>query len=528
MSVYVSRANKALVLPASNQIATLFPEAVPLGNELRLLSHGLPEYVMLRRLGYNVPHPMALYYDWAMGTPFKTQKVTCCMMTANRRAYVLNDMGTGKTRCPLWSFDYLERAGLAKKMLVVAPLSTLNPVWMREVLETIPHRKAVVLHGDKRKRLSKLDEDADIYIINHHGLKVVYDELKTRRDIDVLCIDELAVYRNNSDRTKLMREFSKRFEWVWGMTGSPMPNEPTDVYYQAKIVTPHMAPARFTHARDMMMINVNPGGGMAIWRPKPDAVDTAFRMMQPSVRFTLDDVTELPECVYRTVDVEMSDKQTVIYKELANKMATWVDNETVTAVNAGAMMTKLLQVATGWVYVDEGRGAVGLDGAPREKVLREIIEGNSHKLIVFVPYRHAVDGLSKILGLNDPKNGVFPIDHALVHGDVPPKERDRIFHLFQNTNKYRVLLAHPACCHHGLTLTAADTIIWYCPPLSLEVYEQANARISRVGQKHRQQIIHLQATPVERKIYRLLQTKASVQDQLLGMFQEATMERLAA
>jgi SNF2 family DNA or RNA helicase len=142
---------------------------------------------------------------------------------------------------------------------------------------------------------------------------------------------------------------------------------------------------------------------------------------------------------------------------------------------------------------------------------------------VFVPYRHAVEGLSKILDLHDPKHNIFKIDHAMVHGDILPKERDKIFNLFQNTNKYRVLLAHPACCHHGLTLTAADTVIWYCPPLSYEVYEQANARISRVGQKHRQQVIHLQATPVERKIYRLLQSKEAVQDQLLAMFQEATM-----
>jgi hypothetical protein len=370
MSVYVSRANKALVVPNSTTIQTLFPDAFPLGNELSLLRHGLAEYVLLRRLGYTCPHPMALYYDWAGGTPFKVQKVTCCMMTANRRAYILNDMGTGKTRCPLWGWDYLHGNKLAGKMLVAAPLSTLNFVWMREVLETIPHRKAVVLHGTKKQRLAKLDSDADIFIINHDGIKVIYDELKARRDIDTLCIDELAVYRNSSDRTKLMREFSKRFEWVWGMTGSPMPNEPTDVYYQSKIVTPHTGPSRFTHARDMLMTNVNAGGGMAIWRPKPDAVDTAYRMMQPAVRFSLDDVAELPECVYRTIDVELSDKQFIVYKELASRMATMVNQQSITAVNAGAAMTKLLQVATGWVYFDEGRGTAVLDGAPREKLLR--------------------------------------------------------------------------------------------------------------------------------------------------------------
>jgi SNF2 family DNA or RNA helicase len=96
--------------------------------------------------------------------------------------------------------------------------------------------------------------------------------------------------------------------------------------------------------------------------------------------------------------------------------------------------------------------------------------------------------------------------------------------LFQNTDKYKVLLAHPQCLAHGLTLTAANTIIWYCPTASLELYEQANARIRRVGQEHKQQVLHLQGTPVERRMYQLLQRKQKVQDQFLKMLEEATQQ----
>jgi SNF2 family DNA or RNA helicase len=117
------------------------------------------------------------------------------------------------------------------------------------------------------------------------------------------------------------------------------------------------------------------------------------------------------------------------------------------------------------------------------------------------------------------------IEHAVVHGDVT--DRDTIFNLFQNTNKYKVLLAHPQCLAHGLTLTAADTIIWTCPTASLEIYEQANARIRRVGQMHKQQILHLQATPVEKRIYALLRNKQHVQDKLLELFEEATERKLS-
>jgi SNF2 family DNA or RNA helicase len=100
--------------------------------------------------------------------------------------------------------------------------------------------------------------------------------------------------------------------------------------------------------------------------------------------------------------------------------------------------------------------------------------------------------------------------------------RAHIFNLFQNTNSYRVIVAHPQCLAHGITLTAADTVIWFAPVTSLEIYDQANHRIRRVGQKHKQLILHLQSTPVEKKIYAMLQKKQRVQDQLLELFAEAS------
>jgi SNF2 family DNA or RNA helicase len=146
-------------------------------------------------------------------------------------------------------------------------------------------------------------------------------------------------------------------------------------------------------------------------------------------------------------------------------------------------------------------------------VLLEILEEAPQKVLVFVPYRHVLAGLSKLLISEK-------VDHAVVHGGTT--DRDQIFNLFQNTDKYKVLLAHPKCLAHGLTLTAASTIVWYSPTASLDLYEQANARIRRVGQVHKQQVLHLQGTPVEKKIYRLLQGKQRLQDKFLRMLEEGT------
>jgi SNF2 family DNA or RNA helicase len=181
-------------------------------------------------------------------------------------------------------------------------------------------------------------------------------------------------------------------------------------------------------------------------------------------------------------------------------------------------MNKLLQISGGFVYSTGGK-TVKLDVEPRREILVDLIQSASHKVLVFCPFRHMVAGLHELLG--DPKDADY-IDHAIIHGDVPDGQRNDIFDKFQNTDTYKAIIAHPGCMSHGLTLTAADTIIWYCPMPSFETYEQANARIRRIGQRHRQQIIHLQGTPVERKIYALLRKKASAQDMLLAMFEDAT------
>lgn len=523
MPVIVSKSTKQLVVPGSPAFYNLFPNAqmLPLDNRPGtmpdpgmyhyVVPHGLRECMLLKHLGYKVPNPMLTYYDWPGNKkPFAVQRATCAMLSSYPRSYVLNDMGTGKTRSALWTWDWLNKNGYAKKLLVVAPLSTLNFVWGREVFATLPHRKVAVLHGTKARRLEKLnDPTADIFIINHDGLKVIQPELAARDDIDCLVLDELAVYRNNSDRSKSMRKFSSRFTWVWGMTGRPMPNEPTDVWAQAKIITPHTVPKYFNQARDMLMTRVS----QFKFVPKPDAVETAFKMMQPQSRFALDDVVELPEMVIPPPrDVDLSAEQKKVYDKMMREFQVMVQEKVITALNAGAAMSKLLQVACGYVYTKKP-DYVTLDSTPRKEALLDIINSVERKVLVFIPFRHALAGISEFL--TEEK-----IDHEVVHGDT--RDRDQIFNLFQNTDKYKLLLAHPQCLAHGLTLTAASTIVWYSPTASLDLYEQANARIRRPGQTHKQQILHLQGTPVEKKLYRLLQNKQQIQDMLLLMFEEAT------
>lgn len=520
-SCIISRANKAILAPRTGQTENMFPETQVLSHneqDYLVVPHDLPRTVMLRALGYEVPNPMLCYYDWPGGKPFAVQRRTVDLMTTAARCYVLNSMGTGKTKATLWAWDYLNTNGFAGKLLVVATLSTLRFVWQAEAFATLPHRKVAILHGTKKQRLERLTEPADIYVINHDGIKTIMPELSQRTDIDTLCLDEAAVYRNNSERSKDMRKFAERFKIVWGLTGRPVPNEPTDVWGISKVVTPATSPKYFKQAQEMLMNKVN----NFKWVPKPEAIERAMQMLQPNVRFDLDDVVELPEVVSHTIDVPLTTLQAKVYKTLANEFKAEVGNGQVTAVNAAVAMGKLLQVAGGWVYAPPV-GAIPVfktsEPMPRHETLIDLINENERKVIVYVPYRHAIEGLSPILD-------AAGIEHAVVHGDI--SGRSEIFNQFQHTTKYKVLLAHPQCVAHGLTLTVADTIIWYLPITSLEIYEQANARITRIGQKHKQKVLHLQSTAVEKKIYALLRGKQKIQDTLLELLADATEQRMAA
>lgn len=480
---------------------------------MMIVRHGIDETKLLRNLGFEIPTPILSHYDWRGGDPFDTQKRTAALLTMNNRAYVLNGMGTGKTKAALWAWDYLYKRGEAKKLLVVAPLSTLNFTWGREIFQTLPGTKVQVLHGTRKKRLDRLaDTEADIYVVNHDGLNVIAADLEGRDDIDTLILDELAVYRNGTAaRTKVTRKVTARMKWAWGMTGSPTPNQPTDAWAQCTIITPHTVPKYFNRFRDATMHKVT----QFKYVPKHDALEHVLEVMQPAVRFTLDDVVELPDLVERTVEIEMGPKQAKVYKQMEEHAHTLIASKEITAMNAGAVLSKLLQISTGYVYTRE-KEIVSLDNDERLTALVDAVNSTDRKVIVFVPFVHALDAIAKRLTSEG-------YDVRTVFGGTAKGQREEAFNLFQNTDAVKVLVAHPQCMAHGLTLTAADTIIWFAPIPDLEIFEQANARIRRIGQKHKQQILMFSATKAEQRMYAKLRAKQRVQNMLLDLFAEATI-----
>jgi SNF2 family DNA or RNA helicase len=250
------------------------------------------------------------------------------------------------------------------------------------------------------------------------------------------------------------------------------------------------------------------------WVPRHDATTVVANYLQPSVCFQLDDVVELPEVVEEEVQVPQGLKQMKHYDNLKREAATMFDDGMVTAQNGGILFGKLLQVSCGYLYKGANQPYEVLDNGLRLEMMKSIIEGSDRKVIVFASFIHAATEISKYLTSEG-------IAHFTVTGSTPHHERTDIFHKFQSGTGREPLIAHPQCMAHGITLTAADTICWFGPIPSLEIFEQACARITRIGQRHRQQIYMLAGTPAERKIYGRLRSKRAVQNGLLELLAEA-------
>jgi SNF2 family DNA or RNA helicase len=421
-------------------------------------------------------------------------------------------MGTGKTKSAIWAFDHLQSIGRVKRMLVVAPLSTLDFTWAREIFLTLPNKSVVVLTGTAERRRKLLAQKHDIYIINHDGIKVLFRELLLRNDIDCICFDEAAAYRNaRADRSKVARRLASGRKYVWGMTGSPTPSAPTDAFGLAHLVTPKTAPKSWVQFRQDTMLQVS----QFKWVPRKDAAEIVANTLQPAVRFSLDDIVELPPVIDRELQVPMGTRQQQVYDALRDHASALLKEGTITAANGGVVFSKLLQVSLGWVYADRDREIVALDNKARLDALLDLIYAAERKILVFSPFKSATHGIAEVLK----REG---IDHATVTGDTPAGERSQIFTAFQGSDKYKVINAHPECMSHGLTLTAADTVIWFGPVTKLETFEQANARITRVGQTHKQQIIRMVSTPVEKMVYRRLAMRHDMQDSVLDLLAELT------
>ena len=455
-------------------------------------------------------------YEWPRPpgfTPFAHQKQTSEFLLANPKAFCFNEQGTGKTASVIWAVDYLMQRGLIKRVLVVCPLSIMKSAWQGDLFKFAIHRTVAVAHGSAAKRKEIINNGAEFVIINFDGVGVVKKEILAG-GFDLIVVDEASAYKNaQTARWKDMRDLNKVIKGLWMLTGTPAAQSPVDAYGLAKLINPTAVSPFFGHFKDTVMNKVS----TFRWVPKPNAMTLVHSILQPAIRFEKAQCLDLPPLTYVERESIMSPQQVKYYNVLKKQMLIEASGEEISAVNAAVQINKLLQIAGGAVYTDTGE-VLEFDVSHRLNVVQEVIEESSHKVLVFIPFTHTIELLQKHLNKHH-------ITCDVINGSVSVNQRADIVKRFQEQAEPKVLLIQPKAAAHGLTLTAANTIVWYAPCTSVETYLQANARIDRPGQVNNMTIVHITGSPIEARMYKMLQGNISNHSKIIDLYrQEISLE----
>ncbi len=455
----------------------------------------------------NIPSPINAHYDWpGFYKPMLHQKATAEFLTLNRRSFCFNEQGTGKTASAIWASDYLIKTGVIRRVLVVCPLSIMQSAWQADLFKFAVHRKVGIAYGPRHKRQDVINSDCEYVIVNFDGVEIIEKEIK-ENDFDLIIIDEANAYKNaQTNRWKCMKRLLDSNRWLWMMTGTPAAQSPLDAFGLAKLCVPEKAPHTFGRFRDTVMYNVT----RFKWIPKDNAQSTVFDLLQPAIRFTKDQCLDLPDVTHVYREAPLTSQQRKYYEELKKNFAIEAAGENITSVNAAVNINKLLQLSGGAVYTDD-KEVVEFDVSNRLSVILEVIEEASHKVLVFVPFTHTINILTDYLK----KNGVTC---EVINGSVPVNRRTEIFKQFQEDENPQVLVIQPQAAAHGVTLTAANVVVWYSPVTSVETYLQANARVHRQGQANPVTVVHVQGSPVEENLYKMLEHKLDTHTKLVDLY----------
>lgn len=404
------------------------------------------------------------------------QKYGVDFIVKNPVSALFLDCGLGKTITTLTAINELmyDRFEISK-VLIIAPLRVAMTTWSYEVKkwEYLKNLKLSVVVGTQKERISALNATADIYIINRENVEWLVKNHSF--DFDMVVIDELSSFKNHqSKRFKALRKVRPKVKRIVGLTGTPAPNSLMDLCGQINILDMGERLGRFiTHYRDEYFRPDKRNGAIVYsYKPLPDAENAIYKKISDiCISMKACDYLDMPDRVDNIVKVGMNDKETALYKKLKTEMLLPFANGDIDAVNAASLSNKLLQMANGAVY-DENGTAKEIHTRKLD-ALEDLIESaNGKPVLVFYNFKHDKDRIMKR----------FEVREISTESDI----RD------WNNGQIQIAIAHPASTGHGLNLqSGGSTIVWFGLTWSLELYQQANARLYRQGQENTVVIHHI-------------------------------------
>ena len=420
---------------------------------------------------------------------------------------LLLDMGLGKTVSTLTAIQDLLIIGDIERVLVIAPKRVAEDTWSTECekWDHLNNLKISKILGTLKQRQQAIEVDADIYVINRENVSWLVNNYYNDWKWDCLVIDEFSSFKSSkSQRFRSLKKIIKRFKRVIGLTGTPAPNNLIDLWPQIYLLDQGKRLGRtLTSYRETFFTPGRSKGYVVFdYIIKPGAEEEIYkRIGDICISMKAKDYLNLPDVVYNEVQVEIPEPNKALYKELKKDLIIELDNSDIIASNAAVLSNKLLQMANGAIY-DEDKNIVDIHDEKLKKLLDIIEAANGNSVLVFYTFKH---DLKRILTFLQAEN----INAEPIEGSNSIKK--------WNEGKIQVMLCHPASAGHGLNLQYGGHImVWFGLTWSLELYQQANARLYRQGQENIVTIHHIIAKDtIDEDVMVALKNKEVNQDRLI-------------
>jgi SNF2 family DNA or RNA helicase len=450
--------------------------------------------------------------------PYSYQEYALKFILNSKAAGIFLDCGLGKTVITLTVIaELMHNRFEISKALVIAPLRVAENVWDVEAKkwDHLKHLRVAKVLGSEKKRIQALNTNADIYVINRENTKWLVDYYKKDWPFDMLVLDELSSFKSHrAKRFKALRKVRPLCKRVVGLTGTPAPNGLIDLWAQVYLLDSGQRLGKtISGYRERYFLPDKRNQHVIFsYKPKEGAEEAIYKKLSDiCISMKNRDYLTLPERMDNILGINLPPKVLEQYRQLERDLLLPLLEGDIVAGSAAVLTNKLLQITGGAVYDEEKKVQILHD--EKLKALEDLVEATNGKpVLVYYNYRHELERIQKQFLCR-------VLDTAKDMEDW-------------NKGEIPVMLAHPASAGHGLNLqNGGSTIIWFGLPWSLELYQQANARIHRQGQKNTVVVHHLVAKEtIDEDVMQVLAKKQAGQEALLqavkarvrGIYQEVS------
>ena len=419
-------------------------------------------------------------------------------------AAVFLDMGLGKTSITLTALEQLLFVRFeAHRVLIIAPLRVARDTWPDELKkwDHLQNLRMSVAVGNAEERMAALKQEADLYVINRENVKWLIEESGQRFDFDTVVIDELSSFKSyQAKRFRALMKVRSRMRRVIALTGTPSSNGLMDLWSEFRLLDMGQRLGRYIGDYRTRYFTPDKRNGMQVfsYRPLPGADKAIYdRISDITISMRSTDHLKMPPLMFNTVRVSMTTAEQDVYDQLRQDMVVTLGDREIDAVNAAALTGKLLQMANGAVYDDEGTATHIHDH--KLEALEDLVEAaNGKPVLVAYWFKHDLDRI----------RAHFTVREIKTSRDIAD----------WNAGKIPVAVIHPASAGHGLNLQAGGcTLVWFGLTWSLELYQQTNARLWRQGQTDTVVIHHIiTGGTIDESVIQALRQKEKVQNSLIN------------